>query len=124
MQFSAMQYMKCNHKTYSENIRTEKQECIPVGCVLSAAVAVCLGGVCQEGICPSGCLPMGGRVARGVRLPPWTEFLTDACENITFPQLRLRTVTNKKDENGFNLSSNHTYIKNCSSVTRGVSKVV
>ena len=25
-------------------------------------------------------------------LPLWTEFLTHACENITFPQLRLRTV--------------------------------
>ena len=25
-------------------------------------------------------------------IPPWTEFLTHACENITFPQLRLRTV--------------------------------
>ena len=24
--------------------------------------------------------------------PPWTEFLTHTCENITFPQLRLRTV--------------------------------
>ena len=25
--------------------------------------------------------------------PPWTEFLTHACENITFPQLLLRAVT-------------------------------
>ena len=25
-------------------------------------------------------------------LPPWTEFLTHACENITFPQLLLRMV--------------------------------
>ena len=25
-------------------------------------------------------------------LPPWTEWLTDRCKNITFPQLRLRTV--------------------------------
>ena len=24
--------------------------------------------------------------------PPWTEFVTHACENITFPQLLLRTV--------------------------------
>ena len=24
--------------------------------------------------------------------PPWTEFLTHACENITFPQLLLRAV--------------------------------
>ena len=26
--------------------------------------------------------------------PPWTEWLTDACENITFPQLLLRAVIN------------------------------
>ena len=26
------------------------------------------------------------------RPPLWTEFLTHACENITFPQLRYRTV--------------------------------
>ena len=26
----------------------------------------------------------------------WTEFLTHACENITFPQLRLRTVKSEK----------------------------
>ena len=26
----------------------------------------------------------------------WTEFLTHACENITFPQLLLRTVINRK----------------------------
>ena len=52
-----------------------KQECIPVGCVPSAAVAsrgecVCLGGVH---------LPTCGQ--------------TDTCENITFPQLLLRTAT-------------------------------
>ena len=33
------------------------------------------------GVCPGECL---ARV--------WTEFLTHACQNITFPQLRLRTV--------------------------------
>ena len=32
-------------------------------------------------------LPGGGGC-----LPLWTEFLTHACENITFLQLRLRTV--------------------------------
>ena len=74
-----------------------KQECIPAGCVPSAAVAVaswggvtaqgrvCLGegwvGVCL--VCPEG-------VWQTSHL--WTEFLTHTCENITFPQLRLRTV--------------------------------
>ena len=41
-----------------------QQECIPVGCLLSAAVAVCLGvsvkgAVCPGGVCPEGCLPRG-----------------------------------------------------------------
>ena len=43
---------------------TNQQECIPVGCVPSTAVAVSSGG---------------GAVSL------WTEFLTHACENITFP---------------------------------------
>ena len=42
----------------------------------------------------SGFLMMRGGVCLGggVHLPLWTEFLTHICENITFPQLRLRTV--------------------------------
>ena len=43
-----------------------KQECIPVGCVPSAAVAICLGGGLPRGVCggrgvsaPGRCLPMG-----------------------------------------------------------------
>ena len=69
-----------------------KQECIPVGCVPSAAVAV--SGVCV----PRGCLPVGGGlpggvsdIGGGVHLPP-VDRMTDTCENITFPQLLLRTV--------------------------------
>ena len=30
-------------------------------------------------------------------IPLWTEFLTHACENITFPQLRWRPVTRKQE---------------------------
>ena len=70
-----------------------KQECIPVGCVPSAAVAVfpathapCLAHPhhvrSPNHACPS-----------TTHAPPlWTEFLTHACENITFPQLLLLTV--------------------------------
>ena len=44
---------------------------------------VCVRGVSRGGVCPG-----------GYTSPLWTEFLTHACENITFPQLLLRTVTN------------------------------
>ena len=81
------------------------QECIPVGCIPSAAVAVffwgggclprgCLpgGGLPGGGVCLGGCLPR-----RGVHpLPPVDRIdtrLTHAWENITLPQLLLRTVT-------------------------------
>ena len=82
-----------------------KQECIPVGCVTSAAVAICPGGClpkymlgclpggflpqCMVGyVCPWGCLPqcMVGYVCPGGCLPqcmlgyshlsPWIEWLT------------------------------------------------
>ena len=46
-----------------------------------------------------GCLPVGGVVCPGdvwQTAPPLTEFSTHACENITFPQLRLRTVINDR----------------------------
>ena len=68
------------------NKEIKKQECIPVGCVSSAAVAVCLGGVSAwERVFARG----------GVHNPLWTEFLTHACENITLPQLRCGTVIRK-----------------------------
>ena len=57
------------------------------------------GGVSvQTRVCPGGCRPwrrlsaQRGVCVGGVHLPMWTEFLTHACGNITFPQLRLRTV--------------------------------
>ena len=59
-----------------------KQECIPVGCVPSAAVSRLLGGVCLPeggGVCLV-CPGVGGCLAD---TPPRTEFLTHACENIT-----------------------------------------
>ena len=94
-----------------------KQECIPVGCVPSAAVPVeggcilaCTGHercVSQHALGREGCvsqLALGrGVSAQGVSaqggvywgLPesvchthPPVNRMTDACENITFPQLR------------------------------------
>ena len=52
---------------------------LPGGVCLSTG-SVCLGGVCN-------------RACNEVDTPLWTEFLTHACENVTFPQLLLRTVT-------------------------------
>ena len=81
----------------------DKQECIPVGCVPSAAVAIS-GGVSAWGCLPRGVsarwgVCLGGLSAqRGVsqhelgQTPLPMNRITDACENITFPQLLLRTV--------------------------------
>ena len=44
----------------------------------------CSGRLIGRVVCPGGGLP------RGVHLPPCGQ--TDTCENITFPQLLLRTV--------------------------------
>ena len=80
-----------------------KQECIPVGCVLSAAVAIsgrgcfpmgeCLSGVvsargvsAQGGVCPEGVFPGGECLPRGEADPPVERILDICCENITLPQ--------------------------------------
>ena len=101
---------KHGHQWTPKGTKLLQQESIPVGCVPSAAVAVCWG------VCSRGCLPRGesarGVSAQGARLPwgclpggvsqhalrqtpLWTEWLTDRCKNITFPQLRLRTVKSR-----------------------------
>ena len=50
-----------------------------------------LGG----GVCPDGCLARGCIAAcTRIDTPLWTEWLTDRCKNIAFPQLRFRTVIN------------------------------
>ena len=54
------------------------------------------GDVCPEGCLPRGCLPGWGEGGvcpvypsiHWVKHPPWTDFLTHACENITFQQVR------------------------------------
>ena len=63
-----------------------KQECIPVGCVPPAAVAVPGAG---GGCLPVGCLPRQGVSARGVsaRHHP-VDRIAGTCKNITLPQLR------------------------------------
>ena len=95
-----------------------KQECIPVGCVPSAAVTVSLGGVSTPGglprgvsapgvVCSGGVVcSRGGGCSGGVGIPACTEAdtpnpppgQTDACKNITFAT-SLRTV--KREEMNF-----------------------
>ena len=80
----------------------KKQECIPVGCILSAAVAVCWGGgVSARGVSAQGAVSaQGGQcLPGGVCIPACTEAdtplvdrMTDRCQNITLPQTSLRTV--------------------------------
>ena len=78
---------------------THKQECIPVGCVPSAAVTagggvVCRGGVSAQGVSARGwvsargCLP-GGISQHALRQTPSSpaDRMTDRCKNITLPQL-------------------------------------
>ena len=76
------------------------KECVPVGCISSAAVAICLwGGRSAQGVSTRGsaqggrCLPMGCFPAcTEADTPLCTEFLTQVCENITLPQLGWRTT--------------------------------
>ena len=71
-----------------ESVLFPEQECIPVGCVPSAAVAVYWGCLPGRGVSAGGVYPS---MHWGRHLPPMDR-TTDRCKNITFPQLRLRTV--------------------------------
>ena len=82
-QLSKGSYRVLNY--FQVKIRTE-QEFIPVGCVPSAAMAICGGGV----VCPGG--SAGGCVSQLVMGQTPSCGQTDTCKNITFPQLLLRTV--------------------------------
>ena len=86
------------------------QRCVLAGVVFAGGECLPRRGVCQgvsTGRCPprgmstGGCLlamsaqegVCQGGVCLGDVHPPWAEFLTHAYENITFPRLRLGTVT-------------------------------
>ena len=93
-----------------------KQECIPVGCIPPAAVAMsisaCTGHCVSQHALGRGCvypsIPAQGVSVGGVypsmhwgRHPLWAEWLTDRCKDITFPQPRLQTVKMTKFSLGF-----------------------
>ena len=50
------------------------------------------GGLPKGGVCPGGCVSCIP-VCNGANTPPPVDRMTDRCKNITFPKLRLRTVT-------------------------------
>ena len=97
-------------RMYSSRIRTVRcsSHLLGGGCLPSreSAQGGCLpgtstqgglpGGVSAQEVSAHGCISPGRCLADvphpTPHPPPWTEFLTHACENITFPQLRLRTV--------------------------------
>ena len=62
------------------------------------SLAVAHPGVLRQGGLSRGVSAQGVSAHGGVHLPP-TEFLTHACENITFPQLRFRTVISDMRDN-------------------------
>ena len=65
-------YGQVDYVPKSANINGNiQQECIPVGCVPSAAVAVCSGGgvSAQGDVFPGGCLPRRGVSAQEGGLP-------------------------------------------------------
>ena len=65
-----------NTRTVPHLVVSAREGCVP-------RVACMPGGMRASGACVA-CTPP----------PLWTEFLTHACENITFPQLLLRAVMN------------------------------
>ena len=70
--------------------KLNKRECIPVGCVSSAPVAVYLRAVPGVRVAARGHLPQGAACPRGVvrqTHPPPVNRMTDSCENINLPQL-------------------------------------
>ena len=70
----------------SEAKNIKEQECILVGCVPSAAVAISGGGVYQEGVSAQGGVSPGVSTQGGVWHTPMNR-ITDRCRNITLLQL-------------------------------------
>ena len=58
------------------------QGCQPRGCLPRGCLS---GGCLPGGVCPGGCLPRGVSAQTPI---PLADRMTDACENITLPELR------------------------------------
>ena len=103
---ASMLQQLCDRTTDNALIISQWKECIPVGCVLPTRYS--MGGLHDRYPSPDRDPPgqrpprMGTPQDSSEQRPRllWTETktplwnrITDACENITFPQLRLRVVT-------------------------------
>ena len=105
--------MPCNNRMRNKKNKNQwcwlgnklwRQECIPVGCVLPASVAVSPAGMSPAMHAPLPCIPpqpcmppFTMHTPLHYAYPPEQNFLTHACESITFPQLLLWAVINKKN---------------------------
>ena len=73
-------YYSCIYSSHVCDQFLESSVCLGT---VSARGDVCQGGVCLGGDCPGG---VSQHAMEQIPPPLWTEFLTHACENITFPQ--------------------------------------
>ena len=103
MHSSRMRTVRCNSRLCQGGCLPGGEFRLPggVGCLIRGDVCLegCLpGGVSVQGVSAWGCLPwgvclgmsaQGGACLGGCTPLLWTEFLTQACENITFMQLLL-----------------------------------
>ena len=74
-------------KSYSQTENCRRDEV--ASCQLSEGKGLCLR---ERSVCLGSVHHRPPFGPRGTLPPPWTEFSTDACEKITFPQLLFRTV--------------------------------
>ena len=79
--------------TCAPAIHAPRHTC-PLPCMPPATHAPCHAHPCLPCTPPAMQSP-SATLAPTMHAPLWTEFLTHACENITFPQFRLRTVINR-----------------------------
>ena len=93
LQFSSGLLLPIENKTKARMHSSRMRTVSCNGCLGGAWGCVCVprGLSGQGGFLAWGVYPLG---PRGKHSPLWTEFLTHACENITFSQLLLPTVIN------------------------------
>ena len=85
---SRISRMKYTGTRTKSGIHIYQQECIPVGCVPSAAVAIGGGGCLPGGCLPGGCLPGGGGCLADTT--PLNR-MTDVCKRKTpSPKVKLK----------------------------------